>query len=347
MKRAKCIAAGLLSLCLAIGGSGCAMNQKDDDTYQAIMVTDTGGINDQSFNQSSWEGLKDLRDSTGATIRYLESKQASDFTTNLDRATDTYPDIVWGIGFSLADSLLQVAAMNPDINFAIVDQAFDETPQNVTGVVFKAEESSFLVGYIAGLSTKTDKVGYVGAMKTFVNDQFEYGFLAGVAYAAAELGKDIEVQEQFTESYSDVAKAKGIANKMFANGCDIVFHSAGGAGFGVIESAKENNKLAIGVDTDQSYLAPDNVLTSGLKNVDVAVESISKMDMDGEEIGGKTFSYGLKEKGVGIPEVNKNMDPEVYDKAMEIQDMIINGEIVAPSTEETYNEFIANLNGTK
>lgn len=341
MKPAKRILAAALIASLSL--AGCAMDQKDDSTYAATMVTDTGGINDQSFNQSSWKGLEDFSKKTGSTVRYLESKQASDFTTNLDRATDTYPDIVWGIGFSLADALLQVAAMNPDINFAIIDQSFEETPQNVTGVVFKAEESSFLVGYIAGLSTKTDKVGYVGAMKTFVNDQFEYGFLAGVDYAAKELGKPIEVQEQFTESYSDVAKAKGIANKMFANGCDIVFHSAGGAGYGVIESAKENNQMAIGVDTDQSYLAPNNVLTSGLKNVDVAVEKISDMDRNGEEIGGKTFSYGLKENGVGIPKENPNMDPEVYDKAMKIQDQIISGELVIPSTEEMYNKFKAEL----
>lgn len=341
MKPAKRILAAALIASLSL--AGCAMDQKDDSTYAATMVTDTGGINDQSFNQSSWKGLEDFSKKTGSTVRYLESKQASDFTTNLDRATDTYPDIVWGIDFSLADALLQVAAMNPDINFAIIDQSFEETPQNVTGVVFKAEESSFLVGYIAGLSTKTDKVGYVGAMKTFVNDQFEYGFLAGVDYAAKELGKPIEVQEQFTESYSDVAKAKGIANKMFANGCDIVFHSAGGAGYGVIESAKENNQMAIGVDTDQSYLAPNNVLTSGLKNVDVAVEKISDMDRNGEEIGGKTFSYGLKENGVGIPKENPNMDPEVYDKAMKIQDQIISGELVIPSTEEMYNKFKAEL----
>ena len=101
--------------------------------------------------------------------------------------------------------------------------------------------------------------------------------------------------------------------------------------------------MAIGVDTDQSYLAPNNVLTSGLKNVDVAVEKISDMDRNGEEIGGKTFSYGLKENGVGIPKENPNMDPEVYDKAMKIQDQIISGELVIPSTEEMYNQFKAEL----
>lgn len=338
MHKALCSA---MAACLLL--SGCAMGKKDESVYQVTMVTDTGGINDQSFNQSSWEGLKALQENRGADVRYIESKQASDFTTNLDRATDSYSDLVWAIGFSLADSMLTIASYNPDIHFAIVDQAFEDTPANVTGVTFRAEESSFLAGYIAGLSTKTDKVGYVGAMKTFVNDQFEYGFLSGVAYAAKERGVDIEVVEQFTESYSDVAKAKAIANKMYSQGCDIIYHSAGGAGYGVIESAKENNRLVIGVDTDQSYLAPSNVLTSALKNVNVAVESISSMAMDGIDIGGQTFDFGLAEQGVGIPEENPNMDPEVYEKAMDVEQKIISGQIDPPSTEADYLLWMSQL----
>lgn len=172
------------------------------------------------------------------------------------------------------------------MSFAIVDNAYDDTPFNVTGVVFRAEESSFMAGYIAGMSTKTDKVGYVGGMKSAINDQFQYGYDAGVAYAAKERGVKIEVMNQLVESYTDAAKAKAIANKMFSQGADIVFHSAGGAGQGVIESAKDNGKYAIGVDRDQSYLAPDNVLTSALKNVDTAVELVCQEKMDGQDIGG-------------------------------------------------------------
>lgn len=342
MKTIKKLAAAALSLSLVLGG--CAMEKDKDKEYTVTMITDTGGINDQSFNQSSWQGLTSLKDHTGADVRYIESKQASDFTTNLDRACDAYSDLVWAIGFSLADSMLNIASYNPDINFAIVDQAFEETPQNVTGVTFRAEESSFLAGYIAGMETKTDKVGYVGGMKSFVNDQFEYGFLAGVQFASKERGVPIEVMEQFTESYSDVAKAKAIANKMYSQGCDIIYHSAGGAGYGVIESAKENNKYVIGVDSDQSYLAPDNVLTSALKNVNVAVEEISTQAMNGQDIGGKTFDYGLAEDGVGIPENNPNMDPEVYKKAMELEQKIIDGEIDPPSTETDYLAYVTALN---
>lgn len=336
MKNWKKAMAAVTAACLL---TGCGMSEKDDSVYRVSMVAGTGGINDQSFNQLSWEGLQRFGEHTGADVRVLESKQASDYLTNIDRATDTYSDLVWACGYSLADPMLTIAKMNPDINFAIIDYAFDESPQNCTGVVFRAQESSFLVGYIAGMTTQTDKVGYVGPMKSFLNDQFQYGYIGGVTYAAHTLGKEIEVQSQFTESYSDAAKAKAIANKMYSNGCDIIFHSAGGAGYGVIESAKENGKFVIGVDTDQSHLAPDNVLTSGMKNVDIAVDLVSTMAMDGVDIGGQTYSYGLKEGCVGIPADNKLMDPKIYDEAMEIQQMIIDGELVPPSSEETLQAF--------
>lgn len=148
---------------------------------------------------------------------------------------------------------------------------------------------------------------------------------------------------QLVESYTDAAKAKAIANKMFSQGADIVFHSAGGAGQGVIESAKDNGKYAIGVDRDQSYLAPDNVLTSALKNVDTAVELVCQEKMDGQDIGGQTLSFGLSDDAVGIPTENKNMDPEVYEKAMEVRQKIISGEIKVPATEEAYNAYAASL----
>lgn len=334
---------GLAAVLCAGMFAGCGIPEKDTSVYQVSMVTGTGGVNDQSFNQSSWEGLQALSEHTGAKVSYLESKQASDFLTNLDRLTDTYCDLIWGIGFQIADSVETIAKTNADMNFAIIDVALEECPHNITGVVFRAEEPSFLVGYIAGLSTETGKVGYVGPMKSFNNDKFQYGYLAGVEYASDFLGKEIEIQQQFAESYSDAAKAKAIANKMYSNGCDIIFHSAGGAGYGVIEAAKENNRFVIGVDTDQSYLAPDNVLTSGLKNVNIAIELVSQMAMNGEKIGGQNFSYGLKEDCVGIPEENPNMDREVYKKALQIKEQIISGEIVPPATEEEYELFLQQL----
>ena len=291
------------------------------------MVTDTGGVNDQSFNQSSWEGLQNFeKNNTGAKVSYLESKQESDYATNLDKAVDGGNKLVWGIGFAMSDAILNSAKANPDVSYAIVDNAYgDDTPSNVTGVMFRAQEPSFLVGYIAGKTTKTNKVGFVGGITSGIHRSIPIWISSWCTYAAKELGKDISVDVQYAESFSDASKGKAIAEKMFSSGCDIVFHAAGGAGVGVIEAAKEGNKLAIGVDRDQAYLAPDNVLTSALKLASVAVENVSKEAMNGTKIGGKTYTYGLKENAVGIPTENKNMDPEVYKAAMAIEDKIKDG----------------------
>ena len=323
-------------------GSGNKTNegQKTAKSFNVAMVTDTGGISDQSFNQSSWEGLQGFEKNTGAKVSYLESKQETDYATNLDKVVDADNNLIWGIGFAMADSVLNSAKANKDVKYAIVDNSYgDETPDNVTGVMFSAQEPSFIVGYIAGKTTKTNRVGFIGGINSAIIDQFQYGYEAGVLYAAKELGKTIDVDVQYAESFSDASKGKAIATKMFSSNCDIIFHAAGGVGVGVIQAAKEANKFAIGVDRDQSYLAPDNVLTSALKLVNVAVEKVSTEAMNGNKIGGKTYTYGLKEDAVGIPTENKNMDPEVYKAAIEIENKIKDGTIVPPLNEKTYKEF--------
>ena len=271
---------GTLAGCGSANNASKSGSGASKENYNVAMVTDTGGVNDQSFNQSSWEGLQQLsKDVTDKNVKvsYLESKQESDYATNLDKAADNGSKLIWGVGYAMADALTNAAKKNSDVTYAIVDNSYgDKTPSNVAGVTFKAQESSFMVGYIAGKTTKTGKVGFVGGMKSAVIDQFQYGFQAGVDYAGKELGKKFEVQVQYAQSYSDASKGKAIANAMFSKDCDIVFHAAGGTGVGVIEAAKEANKFAIGVDGDQAYFAPKNVLTSALKNVNVAVEQLSK-----------------------------------------------------------------------
>lgn len=314
--------------------------QAQQGEFKVAMITDTGGVNDQSFNQSAWEGLQKFSQTTGSAVKYLESKQASDYSTNLDKLADEGNNLIWGVGFALADAILAAAQSNPDLNYAIVDNAYDETPSNVTGVMFRAEEPSFIVGYIAGRTTQTDKVGFVGGITSNIIDQFQYGFQAGVDYAAKELNKTIDVQVQYAESFGDSALGKGIATRMISDGCDIIYHAAGGAGVGVIEAAKEANKFAIGVDRDQAYLAPDNVLTSALKLVGHAVDLVTTDFVNGQQIGGKTLTFGLKEDCVGIPEEHKNMSDEVYNDAMAIQERIKNGEITPPYNKDTYDKFM-------
>lgn len=352
MKFKKALALGLaaaMTLSLAACGGGKSKETEKADSkstegksaYSVAMITDTGGINDQSFNQSAWEGLQELEKETGAEINYIESKQASDFTTNLERLGDSGATLLWGIGYACADAVLEAAENNPDLTYAIVDNSYEETPDNVTGVMFRAQEPSFMVGYAAGKTTETNKVGFVGGMASGLIDQFQYGYEAGVQYAAKELGKEIEVSVQYAESFSDAAKGKAIASKMYSDGCDVVYHAAGGSGTGVIEAAKEAGKWVIGVDRDQAYLAPDNVLTSALKLVGKAVKEVSLEAMDQKEIGGQTFTFGLKEECVGISEEHKNMPEGVYDATLKIGEQIKSGEITVPSTQAEYEEFIS------
>ncbi|CUX71107.1 MULTISPECIES: BMP family ABC transporter substrate-binding protein [unclassified Lacrimispora] len=339
-------AAMVLSL-TACGGGKTETTKAQEETsggkssFSVAMITDTGGINDQSFNQSAWEGLTELKNKTGAEVNYIESKQASDFVTNLERLGDSGANLLWGVGYACADAVLEAAGSNPDIQYAIIDNAYENTPSNVTGVMFRAQEPSFLVGYVAGRTTQTGKVGFVGGISSGLIDQFQYGYEAGVKYAAKELGKDIDISVQYAESFSDAAKGKAIAARMYSDGCDVIYHAAGGTGTGVIEAAKEADKWVIGVDRDQAYLAPENVLTSALKLVGKAVQEVSEEAMNGKEIGGQTLTFGLQEDCVGIPEEHGNMAEGVYEDTLKVKDKIKNGELTPPTTKEEYEAFIA------
>ena len=169
-----------------------------EDLYSIAMVTDVGGVNDQSFNQSAWEGITEMVEAGKVQAQYLESTDESDYTPNLDRFSDDENiKLIWGIGYMMADAIEDAAKKNPDKIYAIVDSNYPENPQpNTIGVLFKAQEPSFEVGYIAGLMTETNNVGFVGGQKSPTIDQFDYGYRAGVAYAAKELGKEIRSEER-------------------------------------------------------------------------------------------------------------------------------------------------------
>lgn len=316
------------------------------EALKVAMVTDEGGVHDQSFNQSAWEGLQRAQEELGVEVSYQESQQDADFAPNFETLLDAGNDLIWGVGFKLADAVLDAALANPDQKYAIVDHSYgDDTPDNVVGVMFMQEQPSFLVGYIAGKMTETNKVGFVGGVAGDIIWAFDYGYQAGVQYAAHELGKEIEILNQYAESFSDVAKGKAITQQMYQQGADIVFHAAGDVGTGVIEAAKEQGKWAIGVDRDQNYLAPDNVLTSAMKRVDVGVYNVVKDLVEGKFPGGQTITYGLADGGaVDIaPTSNKHVPQEILDEVEELKQKIIDGEIVVPYNQETFEEFMNTL----
>ena len=308
----------------------------EEEKMAITMVTDVGGVNDQSFNQSAWEGLQRVQKELDVDVSYKESKQNADYAPNMENALDAENDLIWGIGFMMADAILEAAQNNPDQYYAIIDNAYEDTPANLVGVTFEAEQASYLVGYIAGKMTETGTVGFIGGIEFFLIQEFEFGFKAGVKQA----GADIEVLTQYAESFSDAAKGKSIANSMYQQGADIIFHAAGGVGNGLIEAAKEQGKWAIGVDRDQNDLAPDNVLTSAMKRVDNGVFNLSKDLVNGNFPGGQTVSYGLAEGGVGVaPTSSKHVPAEILAEVEELEQKIIDGEFVVPNTLETYEAY--------
>ena len=312
-------------------------------------VTDEGGVNDQSFNQGVWEGLQKAQKELGIKAEYIESKDTKDYTPNLETFADQEKNLIVGAGYKMGANVVEAAGMYPEINYAIVDADVTvdkngnkiEAPKNLLGIMFRAQEPSFLVGYIAGMTTETNKVGFVGGQEGNIIWGFEYGYKAGVDYAAKEKGTNIEVLSQYVGNFSDAQKGKSITATMYQNGADVVFHAAGGAGEGVIEAAKEVDKWAIGVDRDQNDRAPENVLTSAMKNGDVAVYQVVKDMQEGKFEGGRTIEFGLADNGaVGIaPTSDKNVKPEILKKVDEITKKIISGEIKVPYNEETYNEY--------
>lgn len=313
---------------------GCSGNNESasDDKITVAMITDVAGVNDQSFNQSAWEGLQRAEKELGIEVKYLESKQDSDYATNIETLVDEDVDLILGVGMKLADAIKEGSELYPDQNFVLVDEEIDAS--NVKNILFKAEESAYLAGLIAGKTTKTNNVGFIGGMELPVIDTFKYGYMAGVKAA----NPDAKVQAQYANSFTDQAKGKAIANQMYSNGADIVFTCGGDVGTGAIEAAKENGKYAIGVDRDQSDLAPQNVLTSAIKRVDAGVFETVKSYVNGTFEGGTTTTYGLEENAVGVPDTTKNLvSQDILDLVEETITKLKNKEITVPKNEEEYN----------
>jgi basic membrane protein A len=300
------------------------------------LVTDVGGVNDQSFNQSAWEGLQRFGKDTGINVRYIESRDESNYAPNINTFVDEKYSLIWGVGFMLGEAMAQAGRDYPNNQFAIIDFAYspDQVPnKNVTGITFAAEECSFLVGFIAGKVTKTGKVGHVNGIASPTMESFAVGYYAGVLTA----NPNAQIMGQYSGSFGDPAAGKAIANQYFADGADIIYAAAGGTGAGVIEAAREQNKWAIGVDMDQNYIAPNNVLTSALKRVDNAMYDVSEMMRQGTFTGGGTLVYNLKNSGVGYATTGNHIPQDVIAEVEAIKAKIVSGELKVPATAAQIN----------
>lgn len=271
-------------------------------TMRVGMVTDVGGLGDQSFNDAAYRGLQMLEKEFGAEIIVIESAMMTDYVVNLSALAEEGYDLVWAIGFLMQDALAEVAERFPDTKFGLIDSVV--VSPNVASVTFKEHEGSFLVGVLAALKTKTDKVGFVGGMDFPLIHKFEVGFIQGVK----TINPDAEVIVGYTGVFDDPNKGKELALTQFSQGADVIYHASGACGIGVIKAAEEkgSNFYAIGVDSPQAHLAPENVLSSMLKRVDIGVYSVSKTLVRDQWEGGHIV-LGLQEDGVGYSSQAKKM----------------------------------------
>ncbi|MBD3949313.1 BMP family protein [Tuanshanicoccus lijuaniae] len=337
MKKFVSLASTALVLSSVAVPSVLAEEKKD---FSVVMVTDTGGVDDKSFNQSAWEGLTAFGEENGLEknkgYHYLQSSSDSDYVTNLELAVAGGYDVTFGIGYKLAEAVEQVAKANPERHFAIVDSVVDLP--NVASIGFKDHEAAFLAGVAAAKTTKTNKVGFIGGIKGEVIDRFEAGFVEGVK----AVNKDIKVEVQYADSFSDAAKGKQLASAMFANDIDVVFHASGGVGEGVFTEAKDIVKndpsrdiWVIGVDRDQDAEGIVEVdgkerhltLTSTLKGVGEAVKKVSEDAKAGNFKAG-VQKFGLEDDGVGLSD--GQLTDEVKKVVAEYKEKIIKGEIEIP-----------------
>lgn len=314
--------------------------ESDQADIKIGMVTDIGGLKDNSFNEISYEGLQRLAKDTGVTIKAQESKSQADYDANLSKFIQANYNLTWGIGFLMGDTMKKVAAANPNQNFGIVDFAYGpDTPKNLASVTFKEHEGSYLVGYIAGKTTKTNKVGFIGGMELDLIKKFQYGYMAGVKAA----NPDAQVIVNYVGDFNKAAEGKTFAATQYDKGVDIIYHAAGATGDGVFGEAAERKKAGqdvwvIGVDKDQSVRFGNEItLTSMVKRVDNAVYTISRTLIDGNFPGGTNTELGLKEDGVGIaPTSEANVPKNILDEVNQIRERIINGEIQVPYDEATF-----------
>lgn len=295
------------------------------------IVTDVGGVNDGSFNQSAWEGLQRAEKELGVQAKYQESHTDADYKPNIENFVDEDYDLIICIGYALADALKEESAAHPDVKFAIVDDASLADAKNVTSLMFEQAQVSYLAGYVAAKTTKKNTIGIVLGMATDLMHQFGYGYLAG----AIDANPGIKVLQTNANSFADTAAGKTAANNMVAQGADVIFQVAGGTGLGVIDGCKEAGIWAIGVDSDQSSIAPKTILTSAMKRVDNAVFDVTKELSEGKlEPGVKT--YALADEGVDLAPVTDNIDPTVLSEVEELKKKIISGEITVPKTKAEF-----------
>ena len=294
---------------------------------EPAVVYDMGGKFDKSFNEAAYMGAERFREETGIKYRDFEPTNEAQRAQSMRRLAGRGASPIVAVGFGYAAAVEEVAKEYPDTKFAIIDMVVDLP--NVQSIVFKEHEGSFLVGALAALVSKTGKVGFVGGMDIPLIRRFSCGYEQGVKHINA----NAEIFQNMTGStpaaWNDPGKGAELAKSQFDRGADVIYAAAGGTGIGVYQAAKDDGKLAIGVDSNQNHIHPGTMLTSMVKGVDVAVYNSFKAGVEGKWESGVQV-LGLAEDGVGwaLDEHNSSLvSDEMKAKIESLREQIISGSI--------------------
>ena len=322
--------------------------------FQVGFVTDTGGIDDRSFNETQWNGVQRSQVSFGVEAQFIQSDEASQYEPNLTEFASQGYDLVIAAGFWMGGDLAKVAALYPDIKFSIVDYTYPDAwgvPEgvvghaecipNVQGQIFKTDQAAFLAGYLAAGMTKTGKLGYFGGAKIPTVTIFGVGFQAGMEHYNQVHGTDVELigwdnetgEGLFTGDFMDLTKGKESTESLFDEGADVFIPVGGLIGSPGFDVARERGGYGIWVDVDGYYLLPearDVLLTSVMKKMDNSCYSVIKDALEGNFQGCGTYVGSLANGGVGIAPYH-DLDDAIPDALKaEIEDLkqkIFSGEI--------------------
>jgi basic membrane protein A len=316
-----------LGIALALAALPCAAHAAD---FMPAIVYDFGGKFDRSFNQSASVGVERFKKETGVAVREFEIQNASQREQIMRQFARRGATVIVAVGFTQASAVETVAKEFPDVKFAVIDGVVDLP--NVESINFREQESSFLCGMAAAMASKTGKVGFVGGMDIPLIRKFALGYRAGVAYVDP---KD-EVIENMTgttpAAWTNPSEGAELAKGQFGRGADVIFHAAGATGIGVMQAATDAGLLSIGCDSNQDYLHPGSVLTSAVKRVDVAVDTVFTDARNGTWKPGPKV-LGLAEDGVdySLDEFNRKLiTPEMEKRLNQAKADIIAGRIAVP-----------------
>ncbi|MDA8210438.1 MAG: BMP family ABC transporter substrate-binding protein [Clostridia bacterium] len=360
----------VLVMVISVVAAGCSSkessSQKDSketspakESVKVGMVTDSGTIDDKSFNQGTWEGiLKYKNEKKTIEEKYLQpsGEQHTDYVNAVNDLVDSGYKIIVTPGFKFETAINEAASNHKDTTFILIDGMTHKGDfkfvkhDNVVSVFFKENESAFLAGVAAALSTNTGKLGFIGGMEIPPVQRFGWGYQAGVKYANEKFGTKAEIVDYLYQgSFNDTAAGQTLAAGMYNKGVDIIFHAAGSVGIGVFNEAKQRAEkgqkvYVIGVDVDQFETGKISsgksvTLTSAMKRIDVAAYDYIDAKLKGKFPGGEIITLSLAENGVGLPENNPNLSEDTIKKIAEVKKEILEKKITVPSTKEELAAF--------